>query len=406
MNKKVENHFIKGNSFLMAVVLMAATIIAPLTINLGINENANLYILGLIFVLLFIQFVRGYRFTLPTTSVILIVMVVILFMFSKLSVAHSDYSFPQLLFYSLIPIFAGSQKVNSELVLKYMMYISLLMIPSLNRLLAYQYEGLKQAEMGPSYAILTAVAAMLIHYKYYREHSNLFIKMCYVYGAFLMINLIMVGTRGAILSLLILVLMLYINDYEKSGKQIEVNPQKIMTISLLIIIGFVIYMKLKELTKFLYNYFINYFGSAPSFIIKINTFIVNDLELSNGRNEIYDFLIEYIVKRPIFGYGLETFYYYSDWRWPWPHNFIFQFIFEGGLFFAIIPIILSVSMLIKVLFRRIKYKEEFTLGILLVSECFPKLLISTDPWKGTALWILISYSWIYHRRKIIRNTEM
>lgn len=81
--------------------------------------------------------------------------------------------------------------------------------------------------------------------------------------------------------------------------------------------------------------------------------------------------------------------------WPYPHQYIYQYLFEGGIVFGLIPVYSSLSLTAKVVCTRIKDKSEFALCCTLVCVTLPKLLISTEPWATTSIWMLITYSLIY-----------
>ena len=91
--------------------------------------------------------------------------------------------------------------------------------------------------------------------------------------------------------------------------------------------------------------------------------------------------------------------------WVYPHNYILQYLFEMGVIAGMVPIFLSLSMTIKVLFRRIVEKKEFIICAALVVSCIPKLLFSSDVWTSTSIWMLVTYSMMYSLKNIKINVN-
>ena len=74
----------------------------------------------------------------------------------------------------------------------------------------------------------------------------------------------------------------------------------------------------------------------PSFFVKMNKMIaLNDI--SNGREPVYEAAIAGIKNAPLLGNGIEAFPAYTAYSYP--HNFILQLVYEGGILFCVIPVI-------------------------------------------------------------------
>lgn len=386
MKKYISLKMIDYKSLLMAIVLMNSLIISPLKEVLGINQNGNLYILSLELVVLILGVMFRSKYRLCIKSLYLMFLVIVLFLLTKLTTININYSFMQLLFYVIIPIFVAGQKLNSEKVLRYSMYISLSSIFSLNDLFGFQYEQLNQGSMGASYAVVNAVIVTMIHFKYFRNKANTLLKFCYLYNLFIMIKLISTANRGVILTMFCTICILYINNFDKDSNKTAINRKRILKVSILFVIITFIFINFESIINYLYDFCNRNFEQLPSFILKSNLFLEQN-KLSNGREDIYIVLFDLIKNNPIWGYGLQTFSYYT--RWVWPHNFLLQFLFEGGILFSIYPIYLSIKILYRVIFQKFSTSREFAMSALVVCICYPRYLISNDPWKGTAVWAMI-----------------
>ena len=58
-------------------------------------------------------------------------------------------------------------------------------------------------------------------------------------------------------------------------------------------------------------------------------------DISNGRNAITEYVVENIFKSPIWGHGVSTITYNSNGMIPYPHNFILQLFYDGGILLAV-----------------------------------------------------------------------
>ena len=283
---------------------------------------------------------------------------------------NCDLDVIQFIFYAIIPIYVIGKKLDGELVMRYILYLSLMTLPVINLFFVLQYVKYNQAYMGNIYAILSPVIVAMIHFKLYRKQSNLLIKLTYIYNLYIMVKIVLFANRGAVLCLACCAIVLVINAYDDDKRK------KLSAIKLSLII----------------------LNSVPSFISKMIKYLELG-DVSDGRTAIDAFTLPAIANNPIFGYGIETFSKVSgelaNRSWPYPHQYIYQYLFEGGIVFGLIPVYSSLSLTAKVVCTRIKDKSEFALCCTLVCVTLPKLLISTEPWATTSIWMLITYSLIY-----------
>ena len=260
-----------------------------------------------------------------------------------------------------------------------------------------QYVKYNQAYMGNIYAILSPVIVAMIHFKLYRKQSNLLIKLTYIYNLYIMAKIVLFANRGAVLCLACCAIVLVINAYD-DDKRKKLSAIKLSLIIVFSVIGILIIIFALPLLHSLADLCNSILNSVPSFISKMIKYLELG-DVSDGRTAIDAFTLPAIANNPIFGYGIETFSKVSgelaNRSWPYPHQYIYQYLFEGGIVFGLIPVYSSLSLTAKVVCTRIKDKSEFALCCTLVCVTLPKLLISTEPWATTSIWMLITYSLIY-----------
>lgn len=201
----------------------------------------------------------------------------------------------------------------------------------------------------------------------------------------------MVANRGVMLALVFCVFVLFIHRFDDSGFIKTQNTKTTFILAISVLVVFVIVQNIELFFDGLQSVIKNVFGSVPSAIIKMRSYINRD-DIMNGRSEINEMLYSAIKESPIYGHGMNMFFPYSGKIYVYPHNFILQYLFEGGILFAFLPVALSVGALLKVLLGRIRNKEIYVVSAMLVCQCFPKLLLSSNAWTGTAIWMLIIYS--------------
>ncbi len=388
---------IKLNSLIVALVILAPTLSGTLANGFGVAAGANLYTLIAITGLYIVKIIKQassaikieWNFTYKTAIILL--MVLILYFFTSLtSGGKHNYSMIQLVFYSIIPIIVTTIKFRTEYVLRYAVYMSLLTVIGLEGFLTVRWEGVGQADLGKVYSLVTALVCILFHIRYYGSKANLLLKICYVYGAYMFLRVIMLANRGALLTLLFAIFVSFIYKFDSNDSMKMQTTKKIIIICIVIAISIAVMQNLGPIIDWVIEVCKNLFDKVPAGLIKMRFYIKQD-DISNGREDINQMLYKAIKESPIYGYGLNMFYPYSNYKYTYPHNFIFQFLFEGGILFALMPIFFAIWGLVKVLVGSLKEKEKFVFPALLVCLCYPKCLVSSNMWKVTEIWLLIGY---------------
>lgn len=142
-----------------------------------------------------------------------------------------------------------------------------------------------------------------------------------------------------------------------------------------------------DLLKFLQE-FLDYFNLSFSFVDR-SIELIKSNNIDNGRNAIYLNAINGILKHPILGNGIGHFEYIYD---TYPHNFILQSWYEGGLFYMIFlcfPIFYSFIRI--VFFDDININIRF-LYIFIFSISIIRLMISYEYWLDLFFWLVLLIS--------------
>ncbi|MCB5372182.1 O-antigen ligase family protein [Amedibacillus dolichus] len=327
----------------------------------------------------------------------ILLMIVSTYYFVGILNGVTDLSILDIIIYCFIPVFAMSKEINTKMLLRIIMFFSLLSIPVIEKLFVFQYISLQQVDMSVTYAFLFCIISACLHFIYFRSSKNILDYICYIFNVYLLIKILSVGNRGAYLVIVVFILLMQIL-YIKN-KEIKKNKRRMVWLLLLIESVFLIYFAL-NIDTIILNLFdiLSKNGiNVPSFIIKMRRQIIGN-DISNGRNDVYSFFINSILVNPI-GYGISSSNAISNGLYAYPHNFILQFSFEFGLigiffsFFVVYPIYLLIKK------QNMIEKNFKILIVFLLINTVPKCLISGDIWEQSQLWMMLSIGIMLFKKK-------
>ena len=214
----------------------------------------------------------------------------------------------------------------------------------------------------------------------------------------MLIRVVMVANRGALLTILFGAFIVFIYSFNSDGTMKTLRSKSLFILLLSAIAVWAIISNLSVVLQWVEDICQKTFNFVPSTIIKMQRYIEFD-DISNGRNEINEILYKAIAESPLWGHGMCTFSHYTNGQYSFPHNFILQYLFEGGILFAVAPVYFALRSLISTILGTEKDKSRYIMMAMLTCQCFPKLLISSDAWRGTAVWMMIVYFTIISSKK-------
>lgn len=293
-------------------------------------------------------------------------------------------------FYFLIASIYGLYKCETEKFLRYIMYISLLLIP-FGQYFFGEVSGIESEtgiNMARSFAMIPMVVAGIMHLTFYRRKRKWFDKVCYLVDIYYLLVLIIQGTRSIAITTLVLLLSLYVKNFGKEQR----NRISIFRFSVAIVIIVVLINNFYQILNGLDSLFSSA-GIEANFIEK--TLRLDEAgDISNGRNTISEYVSQKIWDSPIWGHGASSLSYNTNGRFDYPHNFILQLFYDGGILLAI-PILYILYRAIKQAFF-CEDKDEGVFLLYMVLICVPKMLFSTDMWENAPFWLLIAYTLNHH----------
>ena len=312
-------------------------------------------------------------------GIIFVFYTVVLFLFSIDITAISIIEF--IVYYLFAVILGMNEDINFEKLLKYVMSLSLMSLFCFNKLFEIRWNG--SVNMDISYAFLPTICAAIIHFIYYRKSSNIkfYNYILYIVNLFFSYKILLYGERGTIVCIVFLLMTCIIFNKNK-GEFIELNKKNILKFALAIFTILICIIFYKNIIEIIIK------------ITGINSYSLNkfyslsETDISNGRFELYKTAFNGFLNHPLFGNGISTFNYYYPGT-GYPHNILFQILFDGG----IILLLFIIYILFKGIILKFKSKEKdsiltifffFSISILYLS-------FSNDIWVWPALWYFIGY---------------
>ena len=233
--------FIKLNSFVVAMMISAQTITGTIVRIPAFKDfHNNFIILVIALTIIFAEIIYYKKVTIELPVMFFLSFATLWYLYSLIFHGNNcELDVIQFIFYAIIPIYVISQKLDGELVMRYILYLSLMTLPIINLFFVLQYVKYNQAYMGNIYAILSPVIVAMIHFKLYRKQSNLLIKLTYIYNLYIMVKIVLFANRGAVLCLACCAIVLVINAYD-DDKRKKLSAIKLSLIIVFSVIGILI----------------------------------------------------------------------------------------------------------------------------------------------------------------------
>ena len=340
--------------------------------------------LSVIIVLLFVSLLQ-YKYLMKTNKYVIFILLYILawYQFTTNVIGVPRVPFQFLCVFTLAAFLTPSiVQIDPKIFTKCVMLLPLVGVFYSKTIFSIQDSVSNTLSLQVSYAFLVPVIATIIYTKFYYRQENYIEKAIGLFAV--SVNLIYAyqmlsyGSRGPFLC--IISLLLYFIVVKKcSGNGVKLQKNK--TLLVLIVGVFVSIFFIETLT----------FVSSTLHTLGLNFNVIDKSlqkfaeigNISNGRDIIAGITIKGILEKPLFGYGMDQFE--NNTGIVYPHNFVLQILYDGGMFFFIlflVPIIYK-------LYKRIKVcnENEYFLIPFFFFISVPGALLSTDLWYNERLWI-------------------
>lgn len=317
---------------------------------------------------------------------------------------YSDLSVTNFCVYTLIALLMVLlYKVDGKLLILLIMIVPVFGITNVNDIFAtntYQYETIS---MGVSYAFMpTVISAIVYFYTYYNNETikkKIIIIPILVVNIIYLFKIVQFGSRGVVFCFLCCFIFFNCFHYDKINKKVSFEGYKVFFIS---IITMVFLMNIWTIFATIENLI----ESAGFQINAINKFFrlanTTGRDITNGRTAIYEATINGIWQSPIWGHGYST--TMNNLGFIYPHNFMLQLLYDGGILLTI-PII---YLVVEGFFSWYKFcsEAEFTVISALLFMSIPGALFSGNLWENNRLWLTFAVLIIFSDNNwIVCNKE-
>lgn len=356
---------------------------------LGLNEESGfmsiLYSSNIIFMYAFSLYIYGIR-NLNKKVIIYISVFLAWYFYTKSFIQEPRISITFFMVFTisafLIPSIA---KVDVKLLLLAIMIIPSIGVFYTSKVFSTEGSFNETISMTASYAFMVPVVATILYWWFYYKYDGVYMKTIVI--LFSMINMVFLykilsfGSRGPFVCILMVFFVLFLfNKKEETG--INVNKIRLSIMTLVVALFSVSFMWIIAYTNDLLK------GMGLSFNV-VDKFIRMDQggDWTNGREYISEIAMAGIADSPIFGHGVDQFE--NNTGISYPHNFILQILYDGGIFFFMIFLIPLAMMLVNKL-KKCNI-DEFVLTVFLLTISVPGALASADLWNNERLWIFFGY---------------
>lgn len=346
-----------------------------------------LFILGFVYQ-------NGNIFHLPKIYLIICIICILWYMATDLFIGTPSVSVPFFCIFTIAAfLIPGIICIDVRVFL-----LSLLVMPSIgvfymNKIFLTSILEEGVLSMGMSYSILVPVLANLVYLKYFYMKEKLLFKIFMLpftaINLYYLVQMTMFGSRGPVLCVILLIISFFVFRMD-DGVNVKIHKGRVVLIIVGIIISALLFVPLLQLmSDLLANYDIH-----VNFIDKFLR-MDNTGDMSNGRDSISLLAINGFLDSPFCGNGLAQFE--NNTKEVYPHNFILQFLYDGGILLTalvVIPVVKSIVSKSK----SISASEAICL-IFLFFASVPGSLFSGDLWKAELLWMFFGF--ILSRNRII-----
>lgn len=278
--------------------------------------------------------------------------------------------------------------IDTRIFLRALMFYPFFAIFRLNSVFAPIEDWKNAISMDASYAFLIPVVGTIVYIAFYLRNDTRMMKifmllLSLINGVFLW-QLFLQGSRGTLLSIALLVVFLFIFKKKQNALGATYSGGKLFLFFFLFFLFFCVgYISLFQIiadTLALY-------GVESRALLKILDLNASG-DISNGRSELNVITINGIIEHPLWGNGFDR--YHANTELLYPHNFLLQLLYDGGLLYFLVvltPVVLGIVRIFKTCNR-----DEFAIMVFLMFSSVPGALFSNNLYANSILWMFFGFS--------------
>lgn len=321
----------------------------------------------------------------------------------KYAIRKTTLYYEEVLVYCFIPIYVSFYKIDVKTVLRWMMFFSALVIPISNDFFKSVSTGYETIGMSTTYNVLPFVIAAAIHFIYYRKNAGFWLWMGYGINIYYLVKIILLGNRGPIISLIVFGILVIMHGMDSDGT-IKKSTGKNMFITLAIGVATILIISNIENMILSFHSWLQSMNMELAFVTK-SVRKIGHGDITNGRQALFDFVIQGIKDNYLLGNGIASIKYKSFGRYGYPHNLFLQMWYDLGVIMSLPLLFVVWKSIKKTMFEYIKNKDIVTMLILLFTLSIPRLCYSSEFWASTPFWLLIMFTISPNIYEVSKETE-
>lgn len=320
----------------------------------------------------------------PNSTAIIIAVILLIAHFLSYAFHPSEIGkryFTNYLIYGALFLLIPLREIDFNKVLKIVFYYGIILLPFYAR---YDYGyGITDAGdfeggilMTMSYRMLPFILAPILLFlnktnKIWERGAGIVVAVLYS------LIFLIVGARGAIISLFAFISIFYIISGDK-------RKNKIVRLSIISITAIVFLTSFDLIIDNLFN-LLDTFGISSRSIERMYYAEFGDGDISAGRYKIYGMAFNEFLQSPIWGNGIGSF---DSYKGTFPHNIFLQLMVEGGLF-LVVPFTIIFIKGLTYIYK--KGRNSVSGGVMLFLFCsgMIRLLFSFYLWGSHLCWLFI-----------------
>lgn len=374
------NNKTKLNNYLYSLIIMI-----PL-LNLILSRVFSISNPGIIFAsivsVLFLWGVFQKTIKFYTKGLFVLLIIMLSFIYSYFIVSDMSLlttTLVDFIYYGALSFLIGFSQVNIKRIIELIIIVSMCTILDY-KLFIEVIPQLGYLPMNYSYAFLPSIISTILYVMYFKKDLNIILILGCFFNILLLYVVIIDGTRGALLALLIFAIVM-ITNYFKNNKQ----HIRIITLISIMIVSLVVLINFENILKETYL-FLEDIGLEFNLFTKSYNKLLQD-NLLNNRDILYTNSINGFFKSPIFGNGISEFEYIYG---IYPHNFVLQIMNESGVIVLIVILLPIIKSFSKVYTEGKVDQNRYLLWVLLMVISIPRITFSTNYLYQGSFWLLLA----------------
>lgn len=272
--------------------------------------------------------------------------------------------------------------IDAKIVIKLMMIVPSFAVLHLDQVFFSMVNWANKISMDASYAFLIPITATVCYlFLYFKEESKL---QKIIMLVFTFVNIVFLwkilscGSRGPIVSVIAeIVFLIMIRKKDDFG--VVVNWGKVFIVS---VIAIIISATFENLLAYINGQLLSS-GFEIRFFQKFYDLALEG-DLAHGRDDIAAITMSGFWDSPIWGNGIDQFETNTGGEIPYPHNFLLQILYDGGL--LLLCMLIPVAKGIRNKYKNCT-KDQYAIMTLFLFASAPGALFSQDLWNIAILWM-------------------